>query len=106
MGFFSFIKMIFAGESDEEALDAARARHGIKLTDSEKREAKKATTEAERYGSEYDVWEDLKNYRTDFFLGSWVRHKVRPVGEEKLKRDLEKLEKKHREAEERKKGEG
>jgi hypothetical protein len=107
MGFFSLIKKIFAGESaDEEALDAARKRHGIKLTDKEKAEAKKTTTEAERFGKDYDVWEDLDKYRWSFFMGGWAAKKIHPIGEDKVKRDLEKLEKKRRETEERKKGEG
>jgi hypothetical protein len=103
MGFFSFIKNIFAGKSaDEEALDAARKRHGIELTEKEKAEAKKTMTEAERFGGEYDVWEELKKYRWNSFFGSWVTHKFHPVGEEKVKRDLEKLERKRREEEEEK----
>jgi hypothetical protein len=105
MGFFSFIKKIFAGESaDEEELDAARRRHGIVVTEGEKAEANKSTTEAERFAEEYDVWEDLKNYRWNFFVGSWVAHKFHPVGEEKVKRDLETLERKRREEEEKKRG--
>lgn len=103
MSFFSFLKKVFAGESaDEEELDAARRRHGIMLTEKEKKEAKIPTTDVERFAKEYDVWEDLKNYRMNFFLGSWVTRRFRPVGEEKVKRDLERLEKKRREEAERK----
>jgi hypothetical protein len=106
MGFFSFIKNIFAGDSAfEEELDAARARHGIKLTEEEKREAKKTLTEAERFAEEYDVWEDIRNYRMHFFFGSWVTRKIRPVGEEKVKRELEKQERKRREEAKKLKGE-
>jgi hypothetical protein len=103
VSFFSFLKKVFAGESaDEEELDAARRRHGIMLTEKEKKEAKIPTTDVERFAKEYDVWEDLKNYRMNFFLGSWVTRRFRPVGEEKVKRDLERLEKKRREEAERK----
>src|SRR4030042_3209349 len=100
MGFFSFFKKIFAGEEQDEAeLDAARARHGITV---DKAEMNKARTEEERFAENYDVWEDLKNIRTSVFVGNWVSRKFHPVGEEKVKRQLEALEKK-REAEEQKK---
>ncbi len=107
MGFFSFIKKVFAGESvDEEALDAARARHGIKLTDKEKASAKKPTTEAERFAENYDVWEEIDRFRMTFFIGGWAAKKLHPIGEDKVKRDLEKLEKKRQEEAEKKKREG
>jgi hypothetical protein len=106
MGFFSFMKKIFAGESaDEEALDAARKRRGIVVTEKEKAAAKKGTTEAERFARDYNVWDDVKNLRWTFFVGGWAARKIHPVGEEKVKRDLEKLEKKRRE-EAMKKGDG
>ncbi len=106
MGVFSFLKKVFAGESaDEEELDAARRRHGIVLTGKEKLEARRPTTEAERFAAEFDVWEELKNYRWNFFVGNWVARKIHPVGEEKVKRDLERLEKKRQEEAERKKRE-
>lgn len=105
MGFFSFIKSIFAGGGvDEEALDAARKRHGVVLTKQEKAIADKPTPQAENFGKDYDVWEEIDNYRWTFFVGGWVAKKIHPVGEDKVKRDLEKLEKKRRE-EARKKGE-
>ncbi|MBN1161568.1 MAG: hypothetical protein JXA17_06460 [Dehalococcoidales bacterium] len=104
MGFFSFIKSIFAGESaDDEALNAARARHGVHIDEKAKKEMDMTTTEAERLGDNYDAWEELKNYRMNFFFGSWVTRKFRPVGEDKVKKDLEKLEKKRRQEDERKK---
>jgi hypothetical protein len=106
MGFFSLIKKIFAGESaDEEELDAARARHGIKLTDKEKVDAKKPTTEAERFAENYDVWEEIDRFRSTFLIGGWAARKFHPIGEEKVKRDLERLERKRQKETERKKGE-
>lgn len=106
MGLFSFIKNIFTGDNAfEEELDAARTRHGIKLTDEQKREAKKPVTEIERFAAEYDVWEELKSYRMTFFFGSWVTRKIRPIGEDKVKRDLDKLEKKSQKELEKQKGE-
>jgi len=102
MGFLSFLKKIFGGGSADEAeLDAARARHGITV---DKEEMDKARTEAERFAEDYDVWEDIKNYRASFFVGGWVSKKFHPIGEDKVKKQLADLEKKRQE-EERKKGE-
>ena len=103
MGFLSFIKKVFGGESkDEVKLDAARARHGITV---DKKEMDKAKTEAERFGKDYNVWDDLRNYRANFFVGNWVARKFRPIGEDKVKKQLADLEKK-REEERKRKGEG
>jgi hypothetical protein len=97
MGFFSFIRDIFTGEdADDEALDAARARHGIHIDEKGKKEMNKPTTEAERFADNYDAWEELKNYRMNFFFGSWITRKFRPIGEDKVKKQLEDLEKKRR----------
>jgi hypothetical protein len=104
MGFFSFIKSVFGGEdADEKELDAARARHGITV---DKTVMDKPRTEQERFAEEYDVWEDIKNYRTNFFVGNWINRKFHTVGEEKVKKQLEELEKKRQAEEEKKKGEG
>lgn len=97
MGFFSFLKKVFGGEDeDEKELDAARARHGITV---DKNEMNKDRTEEDRFAEGYDVWEELRNYRSNFFVGNWVSKKFRPIGEEKVKKELEELEKK-RQAEE------
>ena len=104
MGFLSFIKKIFSGEEQDEAeLDAARARHGITV---DKGEMDKARTEEERFGEDYNVWEDLKNIRTSFFMGNWVARKFHPIGEEKVKKQLEALAKKREEEERKKREEG
>ena len=104
MGFFSFIKSIFTGEDgDDETLNAARARHGIHVDEKAKKEMDRPTTEAERLADNYDTWEELKNYRMTFFFGSWITRKFRPIGEDKVKKELEKLEKKRRLEAERKK---
>jgi hypothetical protein len=98
MGFFSFVKKIFTAEdADEKELDAARARHGIQLDARDKAEMNKYTPEEERFGSEYDAWEDLKNMRSSFFIGSWASRKFRVVGQDKVKKDLEELAKKREE---------
>jgi hypothetical protein len=106
MSFWSGLKKIFSlsGE-DEAALKEMREKHGIDAKSKEEilREAKNEP------GSEgYDAWEDLRNMRAYFFLGSWAtkKFKFRPIGEEKLKRDLEKLAKKREEKEAKRRGEG
>jgi hypothetical protein len=106
MGFLSFFKNLFASEdTDEAALNAARRRHGVITAEEEKDAALKQTREVQRFAKEYDVWEDIDQYRWTFLLGGWVAKKIHPIGEDKVKRDLEKLEKKRREEEARKKGE-
>ena len=98
MGFFDFIKKIFSGADDDDAeLRAARARHGITVDERPDKEEEEAEREA------YDPWEEVRNARTNFLMGSWASRKFRIVGEEKVKEQLEALEKK-REEEEGKKG--
>ena len=106
MGFWSSIKKIFSVKGEDEAeLERLREKHGIKTAP---REAILKEIKNEPSSKDYDVWEDLRNYRSTFFLGSWAtrKFKFRPVGEEKFKRDLERLEKKREEEERRKRGEG
>ena len=106
MGFWASFKRIFSlsGE-DEVELKRLRAKHGM---DAAPKEEILKEIKNEPGSKDYDVWEDLRNYRSTFFLGSWAtrKFKCRPVGEEKFKRDLERLEKKREEEERRKRGEG
>ena len=64
--------------------------------------------ERERKPEPYDVWEEVRNIRTSFFLGSWASRKIKSVhvGEDKLKKELEELEKKREEERRRKEEEG
>jgi hypothetical protein len=104
MGFLSFMKKVIAGESEDDAeLNAARARHGIVIDETD---AVKPKTEQERFTENYDVWEDIKNIRTTFFIGTWATKKFRIVGEDKVKKQLEELEKKRQEEEQKQKGAG
>jgi hypothetical protein len=99
MGFKSFWKHVIMGyEKDDPELQAARAKHGIEVGDDDEEEKKK-----ER---EYDAWEEIRNMRSNFFFGSWATRKFRVIGEDKVKRELEALEKKRQEEEERKRREG
>jgi hypothetical protein len=100
MGFTDFFKKIFNGdEAVDEELRAARERHGIAGDDSENKDDKLAR-------EEYDPWDEVRNARTQFYIGSWATKKHRIIGEDKLKADLEALEKKkqQKEAEEKKQG--
>jgi hypothetical protein len=107
MGFFSFLKKIFAGEdTDEMELNAARRRHGVITEEEEKAAAQKQNTEVQRFAKEYDVWEEIDQWKWSFFVGGWVAKKIHPIGEDKVKRDLERLERKRLKEEEKKKREG
>ena len=55
---------------------------------------------------EYDTWEQIDNYRMNFWLGSWATRKIRPVGEDKVRKELEELARKREEEERKKKEEG
>jgi len=103
MGFLSFMKKVIGVEDENDAeILAARARHGINLDKLDEKEPKSAQ---KRFTEEYDVWEEIRNIRTNFFIGNWATKKFRVVGEDKVKKQLEELEKKHEE-EGKSKGEG
>jgi len=105
MGFFSFLKKLFAGEdADEIELNAARRRHGV-ISKEEEIGAYNKNQEVQRFAKEFDVWEEIDQYRWTFFFGRWAAKKIHPIGEDKLKRDLEKQEKKRLKEEEKKKRE-
>ena len=94
MGLISFIKKVFIGESvDEEELRAARARHNI-VVDEEKEPDKRKQEEDKEL---YDPWSEVDNLRRNFFMGSWASRKFRVIGEDKVKADLDKLERKREE---------
>jgi hypothetical protein len=94
MGLRSFIKDIFSVSREEEAeLERLRAKHGIKPDLGNEKEENLSN----KPGPDYDPWEDIRNARMHYFLGSWVTRKFRPIGEEKLKKDLAELEKKRQE---------
>jgi hypothetical protein len=98
MGFFNKIKNIFTAEDKDEAeLEAARARHGIVLNAKDKAEIDKPMSDDERWAQEYDAWEDLKHFRSTFFIGGWAAKKFHIVGEDKVKKELAALAKKREE---------
>ena len=103
MGFF---KKLFGGDDEQEKeLDAARVRHGIAINEVDKKEMDKRVSEDQRMAEEYDVWEDLKNYRSNWLFGAWLNKKFHPIGEEKVRKELAELEQKRKAQEEKNKGE-
>ena len=99
MGFKDFFKKAFNSEDEltDAELNAARARHGIKVeTPEEQRRRVKAEKEEQE---PFDPWEEVRNVRSSFFFGSWATKKFRIVGEDKVKAELERLEKKRKEEE-------
>jgi hypothetical protein len=105
MSFWSALRKIFSLSGEEAELKALREKHGI---DTENKDAILREIKNEPGSEEYDPWEEIRNMRANFFFGSWMtkKFKFRPIGEEKLKRDLERLAKKREEEEKRKRGEG
>jgi hypothetical protein len=100
MGFSDFLKKIFSpGDDDDAELRAARARHGITVDEKVDTRAK---DKDEPEKEPYDPWEEVSNARTNFFFGSWASKKFRIVGEDKVKAELEALEKKRQEEDEKK----
>ncbi len=96
MGFGSFMKKVFSVSSRDEAeLQKYRDKHGIIVDEKTiaEGEVKNESPEIETY----DAWEEIKNIRMNFFFGSWVTRKFHPIGEDKLKKELEELEKKRQE---------
>lgn len=100
MGFISFLKKIFVGsDADDAELQAARARHGIEVDE------KGGKGEDKKEREPYDAWDEIRNMRTNFFLGSWVNKKFRVIGEDKVKKQLADLEKKREEEAKQEEGE-
>lgn len=101
MGWLSAIKKIFS--ADDVELREARARHADSEVDAE---AKYLYEEQQkRFSEKYDVWEELDGFRTNFFFGRFLGRKISMPRSEKLKQDLEAVEKKKAE-ERRRNGEG
>jgi hypothetical protein len=106
MGFWSTLKEIFSlsGKGDAE-LEGLRKKHGI---DAKSKEDILHEIKNEPNSPDYDVWEELRNIRAYFWFGSWITRKIkyRPIGEEKVKKQLEELAKKREDEEKRKREQG
>jgi len=108
MGFWSTLKSIFSLSGKEDAeLARLREKHGINMDKAEKEKILREIKN-EPDSPDYDPWEEIRNMRAYFFFGRWITRKVkfRPIGEEKVKKQLEELAKKREEEEEEKRGEG
>jgi hypothetical protein len=101
MGFFSTIGSGFKKAydwvfQDEEKLRKVKSgNYAAAETEEEHHDEVKEFTER------YDAWEEIDNIRMNFFLGSWATKKFKGgiIGEEKVKRELEELERKRAEEE-------
>ena len=103
MGFKSFWKhIIFGYEEDDPELIEARKKYGIETGEEGDDKEKKKEME------EYDPWDDLRDMRMNFFFGSWATKKYRHriIGEDKVKKQLEELERKRQEEAAKEEGEG
>jgi hypothetical protein len=102
MSFWSSLKSFFVPQKPDRAeMDRLRAKHGIVVD-----EAKNNGQKKEEKKEPYDPWEEVKNYRTNFFFGSFATRKFHIIDEEKVKQQLKELEKKRQEEEKNKGGEG
>jgi hypothetical protein len=57
--------------------------------------------EKKETAARYDPWEEIDNFKMNFFLGGWATRKFKGgvIGEDKVKKELEELEKKRAEKE-------
>lgn len=94
MGFKTFWKhVIFGYAEDDPELIEMRKKYGIETGEEEDEEEKKKERD------EYDPWDEIRNMRANFFFGSWAtkKYRHRVIGEDKVKKDLEELERKRQE---------
>jgi hypothetical protein len=101
MGWISAIKKIFS--ADDAELREARARHRGSEADPEAEYLYEE--QPKRFSEKFDVWEELDGFRTNFFFGRFLGRKISMPRSEKLRQELEALEKK-RADERQRKGEG
>ncbi len=71
MGLRSFFKSLF---SEDEELDALRAKHNIAGGEVD---AKGGGGRPKFEQDIPDFWEEIDNYRMNFFLGGWITRKFR-----------------------------
>ncbi len=90
MSFWSTLKSIFGTPKQDDAeLKELRAKHGIAVEDPHVEERKRAKEKAEAY----NPWDEVRNMRTNFFMGAWASRKFNIVGEDKVKKQLDELAK-------------
>lgn len=107
MGFISAIKKIFGGLGGDDAeLREARARHKDIVVD-EPAEKTRYPTEQERMAQYFDIREEIDSFRTSFFFGRYLTRKFGMYPRhDKLKEELDALERKKEEKRKQEEGEG
>lgn len=103
----SAIKRMFGGitrattwlTSDDEKLRQARARHLGDLDEPETEAEDDFKDEQTRMMDDYNVWEEIDNIRTSFFFGRYLSRKIKMPRTDKLKKELEELERKKKDEE-------
>lgn len=96
MGFWA---KLFGREEEpvSDAVKAGRERHGIEVEEPEKKGKKGWQAPQEE---PYDAWEEIRNIRSSFFMGTWARRKFKLIPDkEGLQADLEKAARKREEKE-------
>lgn len=100
MGFFKAISDGLKKARDWVFPDEAKLRK-VKSENYKDVPAEEYEEEEKETVSRYDPWEEIDNFKMNFFLGSWASKKFKRgiIGEEKVKKELEELEKKRAEKE-------
>lgn len=101
----SVVKKMFGGitratnwlTADDEKLREARARHLGDLDEPETGAEDKFKDEQTRLADNFDVWEEIDNMRTSFFFGRYLSRKIKMPRSDKLKKELEELDRKKQE---------
>ena len=55
--------------------------------------------ERKQYAEDYDAWDEIDNFRTNFYIGGWARRKMKAIGENKIGKEREEVERKRAEEE-------
>ena len=63
---------------DEYRLKEAKNR-GYVAPDAEKGDDDEG--ERRQYTENYDAWDEIDNFRTNFYIGAWARRKMKAIGE-------------------------
>lgn len=98
----SAIKKMFGGitratnwlSADDEKLREARAKHLGDLGEPETGAEDELKDEQTRLVEDFNVWDEIDNMRLNFFFGRFISRKIRMPQSDKLKKELEELDKK------------
>lgn len=80
---------------DEEKLNSDESRDNAWLMDDDDEEGNRKKESRD----DYEVWEEVDNFRMNFFIGGWATKKLKRVGDGKLIKEREEMAKKRAEAE-------